>query len=300
MLLWAAWGWLSGWLRTRQAQSWPSASGLIDRADRRHKVERRFRDNGNRWTGEIGYSYKVNGKVFSGIYTRGFRPETDADEFLRDLIEKPIRVQFNPTVPGDSILSGTDVDALLTLRDPLSEEATRNMGIASPVPIWARPLLWPLITLSAVGSIVGFSAVAVHMWELPLGKEYLPLLGKGAWLVGLPSLLIGQITLTTAGRLRSNYFWKQALKDCRRGMTYLVSILGVVVVVKLAFDVFFADSTGLGEQWHTGPTGCALICLGSVLVLRPLAEMALRRCSNGHKMQRGLTTCPQCGAPVSR
>lgn len=91
------------WIRTRQAQSWPSTQGTImgaqaRRGDERHKG----------WICALSYSYTVNGEYYAGFHSIGTRKERRAEELATQWKGRSVVVRYSPADHGISVLLKDD------------------------------------------------------------------------------------------------------------------------------------------------------------------------------------------------
>src|ERR1019366_1901094 len=101
----------------------------------------------------VAYYYSVEGRDYSGQYCREFGGEEEALEFVRELQGISVMVSYDPRNATKSMLTEDAVTALLSMRSPVSEESKLQSPVSN-VSGWVKPLLWPFITLSAVGLFV--------------------------------------------------------------------------------------------------------------------------------------------------
>lgn len=92
------------WMRTRQAQSWPSTQGTISWAEARLVEDGRSQH----WVGELAYSYVVSGEYYSGFHHLRARNEQRAEELVRGWKDRMVAVRYSPTKPGVSVLLKED------------------------------------------------------------------------------------------------------------------------------------------------------------------------------------------------
>jgi hypothetical protein len=95
---------LWAWFRVRQAQSWPSAQGSIDRVAVRPAKDRHFKP----WVGEFTYTYVANGEYYSGFHRIRARSEGRAEDRVSGWTGRVIVVRYSPTTPGISVLLKSD------------------------------------------------------------------------------------------------------------------------------------------------------------------------------------------------
>lgn len=89
------------WLRRGRAVSWPVAEGRIESVEV-SKPTFAFTTKSGYYVAELGYSYSIAGTRHSGRYRREFPSEGEAEEFVRDLQDRPL--QFTTTRPVPPVL----------------------------------------------------------------------------------------------------------------------------------------------------------------------------------------------------
>jgi hypothetical protein len=71
------------------------------------------RENRRYWA-EVTYSYYV-GEYRSGTYVRGFKREEQADDFVRQLKDKTVRVHYKDADPDRSVLLDRDLEMVVLM-----------------------------------------------------------------------------------------------------------------------------------------------------------------------------------------
>jgi hypothetical protein len=93
-------------LQRKAMEGWPAVDariygGEVHREGRRH------------WA-EITYTYYV-GEYRSGRYVRGFKREEQADDFVRQLKDKTVRVHYKDSDPDRSVILDRDLEMIVLL-----------------------------------------------------------------------------------------------------------------------------------------------------------------------------------------
>ena len=88
-------------------EGWPATEATIQSGTVHKEGLRRY------WA-EVTYSYYV-GEYRSGSYLRLFRREADADEFIRQLKDKRVRVHYNGSDAEKSVILDRDVEMIAML-----------------------------------------------------------------------------------------------------------------------------------------------------------------------------------------
>jgi hypothetical protein len=91
-------------LRSRQAQSWPTANGSVVSCDVK-TYHGRFSDYA---IGELGYSYEVNGEYYSGYFKPQYNDEQAAWTFVDSRKNIPVGVRYKQGDPQTSVLRDED------------------------------------------------------------------------------------------------------------------------------------------------------------------------------------------------
>jgi len=298
-------GWAKGLYdlyRRKQSTTWPTTTGRIQAAEippPRTFLGLTLAPAGrSQVTGELRYSYSVEGQNYSGKLKRQLPNREAAEEFIRDLVGKPVEVHYDPKAPSFSVLLDSSVEALLQLRPP-------GPGAKAPIPHWLKLALLPFIALSAAGFIVStwiqIEALLGRLVPLP---GYFMLLHVGIFVVWFPALMVTQKRL---GTLSGKDFWKVATKGAPRWMQYLIYVMGAyAVVVFLLFTFFVPQGTpGGGPIWGGDWGGFSAVWMhfyGTAFVLLYAAaqENPVRtQCVNGHPLPPNAVICSQCGQPAN-
>lgn len=93
-------------LQRKAMEGWPATDARVQSGAVRHE--------GRRYWAELTYSYYV-GEYRSGTYLRGFKQEEQADDFLRQVKDKTVRVHYNGSDPNRSVLLDRDIEMIFLL-----------------------------------------------------------------------------------------------------------------------------------------------------------------------------------------
>jgi hypothetical protein len=93
-------------MQRKAIEGWPAIdariySGEVHREGRRH------------WA-VVTYTYYV-GEYRSGTYVRGFKREDQADDFIRQLKDKTVRVHYSDSDPDRSVILDRDLEIIVLL-----------------------------------------------------------------------------------------------------------------------------------------------------------------------------------------
>jgi hypothetical protein len=218
----------------QRTEAWPTVEGRIESTS---VVQKKSFWTGNRvpFTAELAYSYVLDGQYVSGVYSRAFSSEPEGAEFVRALQGSTVIVSYNPQRPDKSTLTDASVSTLLTVR-PSRPEDEFVIPVAG-VPAWTKPLLWPLVVLSAIGLIL---SLWVHLGAVA-GRQVAPgyfffMLHIGIFVVWFPTVFVAQKRLGTTSR---NDFWKLVFRGAPDWMRYMV--FGFFGYAALNFILFMAQ-----------------------------------------------------------
>jgi Protein of unknown function (DUF3592) len=93
-------------LQRKAMEGWPATDARIYGGE--------VRREGRRHWAVITYSYYV-GEYRSGTYVRGFKREDQADDFIRQLKDKSVRVHYNDSDPDRSVILDRDLEIIVLL-----------------------------------------------------------------------------------------------------------------------------------------------------------------------------------------
>jgi hypothetical protein len=285
------------WLQRKRAQDWPTTEGHIESADVNKAGGFGLRKRSGQYVAELGYSYSVAGERHGQLYKRDFSTEPEAWEFVRDLKDKQIAVQYNPSKPSKSILSNPDIEKLLQTRAPQlfpAEDTSKGS-----VPEWLRPLLWIFAGLSAIGLIL---SLLVNIAALT-GRHVAPyfwILHVGIFVVWFPAVFIAQ---RRVGNVNRKDFWKVVLKGSPEWMRYMVH--GFLAYSFLDFAWFLGirpgrNASGPAADWlWFSHIWMVFYSAAFAILYSAVNEVSgALRCVNGHRVSRGAVYCARCGQPV--
>jgi hypothetical protein len=93
-------------MQRKAMEGWPATDARILSGSVHHE--------GRRYWAELTYSYHV-GEYRSGTYLRGFKKEEQADDFVRQMKDKTLRVHYKDGEPDRSVLLDRDVEMIAIL-----------------------------------------------------------------------------------------------------------------------------------------------------------------------------------------
>lgn len=237
------------WMRRKQAEEWPIADGRIQSV---HVTKPGFSIavRHGHFLADIEYSYSVEGTPYSAHFRNELPTEREADEFVRDLEDKPIAVRYSPGKHSSSTLRISDIEAVQSIRtpSPILSESPRN----DAVPGWLRPFLWLFVAISCAGLAL---SIWVHVGAL-FGRRVAPesffwMLHVGIFVVWIPAVLIAQ---RLVGNTSRRDFWKVILKDVPVGLRYAVyGFLGYAMVNFLFFVTKVPPHSAHNSGWDNTP-----------------------------------------------
>ncbi len=307
---WVIWVWLvfllvgaikPAWRRLKswQASAWPSVTGQIESVD--VTEPKRFlgltTSQKETFFAEIRYSYQVDGAMYKGCNRREFGDQEEAWEFLRDLKDKAVTVQYNPGKPAVSSLSEPSLQTLLQARPPMPASSS---AAARAVPLWFRPFLWPFAGLALIGLIL---SLFVHINAL-MGNRMPSMfwgLHVGIFVVWFPAVFVAQ---KRVGRTRGKGFWKAVLKGAPVWVRYMTYAFFFYAFAN--FFLFMANapdktsgSNASAIEWR-GFSGhwMAFYSAAFAILCAAAIQPSGARCVNGHSLSPGESVCPQCHQPA--
>src|SRR6185437_12002881 len=132
-----------------RARSWPIAQGTIDSAwVHEHKGKH------HRWIARLDYSFPLQQRRYTGRYSKTFSYQNEADDFVRDLTGKSLRVHYSSRWPVFSAALKQDVEELLQTRPVAEPEPVTGW---QPVPVSLSKNCW-LIHLCCWVCLASWSA----------------------------------------------------------------------------------------------------------------------------------------------
>lgn len=296
------------WFLRQRAETWPSTQGRIG-STQIDDAKSSFLNtrSSNVVTASFTYSYQVDDASYSGTYKKGFGTSEEAEEFLRDLEEKALTIQYNPSHPARSAVRDSSIETLLSSRAPSEVPALERHQYFNPLPIW----LARLIPLFEVLAIIGFAlSLCVNLgaltsqWNPP---SYFWALHVGIFAVFIPAIVVAQ---KRVGDTKRKDFWKVVLRGAPDWMKYgLYVLFAYAAVVGLPYWFWAMQhfstagaSPPRPEEWSMISSVWMIFYWGSFAILHAaMQQERLRpRCVNGHPVPPGAALCTQCGQPVVR
>jgi hypothetical protein len=95
------------WRQNKAMSGWPAVDGTVQSGEVHKKGWRSF------WA-EITYTYYV-GEYRLGRYVRHFRRAENADEFVRQMKDKRVRVHYSDSNPDKSVILDRDLEMIAML-----------------------------------------------------------------------------------------------------------------------------------------------------------------------------------------
>jgi hypothetical protein len=292
------------WLRSKRAEAWPSAQGVIESSDIN---ESKFV---NKWnssvmsTASFTYSYSVAGAPYLGTYRKQFGTDEESEEFLRELEGKPLTIQYNLKRPSDSVVLESSIDTVLRGRAPNPVSPLAIHRYWNPLPAWLKQLLPFFAVLSAIGFVL---SLWVHI-EAVLFKHAPPsylffALHVGIFVVFFPAIVVAQ---KRVGNTRRRDFWKVVLKGAPQWMKFVLYGLFAYVAVNgiLFWFRHIQRSNGLETPDFFEGSDASLTWMGFYWVSFVILYTAVKpddvgpHCVNGHPVAPGASFCERCGQPV--
>jgi hypothetical protein len=90
---------LKGRSQKRAARAWPATRGRVDQVDVHWMV-----GEDCYYAAQIGYSYRVGGRQYSGTVAKRCADEDTGMKFVEVLKDKPVVVRYEPTHPSENVL----------------------------------------------------------------------------------------------------------------------------------------------------------------------------------------------------
>lgn len=284
-----------------RASSWPSTEARITATDVQEKknflgLNKTSGQNG--YVAEITYTYSIGGVSQYGQYRKESGSRGEAQELVRDLIDKSVMTHYNPNQPAQSSLVEESLAEAQRSRPPAPPEV---LDQDSMIPEWTLPFVWFFAGLSLLGLIV---SICFHIGSL-LGME-MPvevwILHVGIFVVWFPAVIVSQRRVKNTGR---KDFWKAALKGAPVWMRYMI-----YAFFAYAFISFMLFAGNIPSGKHPAKvndprivrafSGHWLIFYSAAFGILYAAAVGSRlRCINGHALSPNQTACPVCGQPAS-
>jgi hypothetical protein len=295
---------LAGWVkpawnayRRRRIESWPSVLGRIESV--RVAEPKRFLgltlSQNPTYDARITYSYGVEGHTYSGLNRRTFADQEEAHDFLRDLKDRSVTVNYNAAKPALSAVTEISLQDVLKSKSPVP---LSSVSVTQAIPQWARPFVPFFAGASIVGLVI---SLYVHLNAL-LGRS-MPAafwaLHVGIFVVWIPAVLVANRRL---GKKRGLDFWKVVLNGAPIWMRYLLyAFFGYAFV---NFFLFMANSpdkpSGMENpaEWRGFSGHWMVFYFAAFAILYAALKDARPHCVNGHVVSAGTISCPQCGQAV--
>ena len=293
------------WLDRKRAESWPATQGRVEST----KINDRNSFRSSSSSSSIAmfeYSYEVGGTKYVGTYKKQFGTDEESGDFLRNIISKDIKVQYNPDKPSRSFVLDDSVSSLLSSRSPSAASPLEIHRYWNPLPIWLTRVL-PLFEALA---IIGFAmSVLVNVgaltsrWTPP---SYFWALHVGIFVVFFPAVFVAQ---KRVGSTHRRDFWKVVLKGAPDWMKYFLyavfayaSAIGIPSWIRIVHEPSGPpQSSGFGE-WAAFSGIWMVFYWASFAILYAATQQERLgpRCVNGHLASPGAEFCSQCGQPIVR
>lgn len=297
------------WFQRRRAETWPAAQGRVESTEA-NRGKTFLATSSSALTTSFNYSYEVGGTRYFGTYKKQFGTLEESEDFLRDLIGKELRIQYNSENPSHSYILDSSINSLLATRIPTDTSALETHRYRNPLPLWfnrSLPLFEVLAIIGFVLSVVVNVGVMTSRWSPP---NYFWALHGGIFLVFLPAILVAQ---KQVGSIQRRDYWNVVLKGAPEWMRYFLYALFVYAFVVGLPDWFrpwtqatrpsstphqssvFGDWTVFSAVWMGFYWGSFVILYAAIRQdqLRP-------RCVNGHLATPGVNFCGECGQPILR
>jgi hypothetical protein len=223
------------WFRQRSAAGWPTTEGHIESVEVTKPEFNPFVRRGY-YMAALAYSYSVGGTAYSGRYKRYLPTEADAEEFVRDLQDKPTVIHYSPSRPSSSMLLEPDIAAFLQNRPPVPASLLPSVG--DSLPGWSKPLLWLFALLAAIGLLL---SLWVHLGVLE-GRSPPSMVWSlhiGIFVVWIPAIIVAQRLVGNVNRVD---FWKVVLRGSPVWLRYMV--YGFLAYAAISGFLFFGSARG--------------------------------------------------------
>jgi hypothetical protein len=296
-LIWTAW---KRWRKSGAREAdWPFTDGTITATNVVQPKNALFsQGNQQAYKAELNYTYSVEGNFYGGRYTCEFPTESEGWEFVRDLVGKPVRVQYNFNKAKQSAISLDDIQALLRKRAPRRDDGPL-VPLSPPVPAWLRPFAWIFIGLSAFGLAV---SLWVHVNAL-FGKQVVP--DAGFFLLHVGIFVVWAPAVFAATRLSTSirFSWKVVLRGAPAWMRYIAFAFFAYAVINV-FSFYNEHNHNFvgasGNEWK-GFSGHWMVFYSmSIVILYSAARIQdpRARCAHGHLVSDTADYCAECGLPM--
>jgi hypothetical protein len=310
---WVIWLWLllliAGWLKSTwkwwqryRIAEWPTTAGRIQTAriaDPTKVLGMVVSSRRTEFPVEISYTYQVGGADYSGHYKKVFAAEAEAREFLRDLEGKAIEVRYAPSNANRSGVTDAAMNSALESRAPAPPA-----DVASPIPEWAMPLIWPVILLCVAGFCISLWVhISAIMGRRVTSQGMFFALHAGAIVLCFPSVFVAQ---KLVGNTNRKDFWKAVLRDTPGWVRYVVyACLGYAALNFMYGWLQMPAGKNANDspvEWRmfSGHWMAFYATSGTILYSATRQKSNFDRCINGHLVAAASNFCPRCGQAVIR
>jgi len=293
------------WFQRKRAETWPATQGRVESTEINATKGFRTSTSSNTSTASFEYIYEVAGAKHSGTYKRQFGTDEESDDFLRNLVGRDVRVQFNPEHPTDSFVLDSAIDSLLSSRPPSAASPLEIRRYWNPLPVWlvrVSPLFEALAIIGFVVSALVNVGTLSSRWSPP---NYFWVLHVGIFLVFFPAVFVAQKRVGSTNR---KDFWKVVLKDAPDWMKYFlyavfayVAAIGIPPWIRALQQTPGTPRTGSGDWTLFSATWMVFYWASFAILYAAMKQERLRpRCVKGHPVPPGSNFCSQCGQPMVR
>ena len=244
---------------------------------------------------QITYSYGVQGHTYSGLNRRKFADQEEANDFLHDLKDRPVTVNYNPAKPEVSAVTETSLQHVQESRLPVP---LSSVSATQAIPRWARPF----VAFFMAASIVGFvSSLYVHINALmghSMPNDFWAL-HVGIFVVWFPAVVVAT---RRAGKKRDRDLWKVVLYGAPVWMRFVFYALFAYSFLGTVLFSAHASSTGSGMEspalWRGFSQIWLVFYFAAFAIFYAVLKDARPHCVNGHVVSPDTVSCPQCGQAV--
>lgn len=304
---WFIWVWvafvLAGWVkpawnayRRHRVGSWPSVLGRIEavRVAEPKRILGLTLSQNPTYDAQIAYSYGVQGQTYSGLNRRTFAEQEEANDFLRDLKDRPVTVHYNPAKPEVSAVTETSLQDVLKSRLPVPLSASATQAI----PRWARPFVAFFMGASIVGLVLSlYVHINALMGHSTPGAFWA--LHAGIFVVWFPAVVVA---VRRAGKKRGRDMWKVILNGAPVWMRYILYALFAYPFLGLVLSMGNAAGGPSGmenpAQWRGFSQTWMVFYFAAFAILYAALKDARPHCVNGHVVSPNTVSCPRCGQAV--
>jgi len=293
------------WFQRHRAETWPATQGRVESTEINHGNPLHSSSSSSS-IATFEYSYEVGGTKYAGTYKKRFGTDEESDDFLRDLIGKDVRVQYNPDKPSRSFVLDDSISSLLSSRSPSAASPLETHRYWNPLPIWLTRVLPMFEVLAIIGFVLSLLVnvgALISRWTPP---SYFWAFHVGIFLVFFPALFVAQ---KRVGNTNRKDFWKVMLKGAPDWMKYLLyalfvygAAIGIPSWIRTVQHASgpqrssgFNDWTGVSVTWMVFYWASFTILYAAMQ-----RERFGPRCVNGHLAPPGADFCNQCGQPIVR